>query len=127
MKIPVLSPIQLEVLEDISSVLSVLNHAQELLSAERTPTLALALPVYEGLVQALRDLTFEYPVLHHAIESGIRKLEGYIAKTRDLPVYVSAMVVNPCIRFGWIDQHWSVPRRQASRLLMKEQVRFYHF
>ncbi|KAG9086763.1 hypothetical protein FS749_003406 [Ceratobasidium sp. UAMH 11750] len=32
------------------------------------------------------------------------------------------MVVNPCIRFGWIDEHWSVSRRQASRVLIKEQM-----
>ncbi|QRV75249.1 hAT family dimerization protein [Ceratobasidium sp. AG-Ba] len=120
--IPVLSEVQLDVLQDVASVLSVLHHAQELLSAERTPTLALALPVYESIVEALKGLTFEYPVLRHSIESGIRKLEGYIAKTRDLPVYTLAMVVNPCIKFSWIDQNWSALRRQSSRVLVREEM-----
>ncbi|KAG8722863.1 hypothetical protein FRC08_004493 [Ceratobasidium sp. 394] len=112
-----------EVLQDIVSVLSVLHNAQELLSAECTPTLALALPVHEtGLIQALKDLTYKFPELQHAIECGVRKLEAYVAKARDLPVYAYAMAVNPCLKFTWIDEHWSPLQRQQARVVVKEKM-----
>ncbi|CEL53435.1 hypothetical protein RSOLAG1IB_11367 [Rhizoctonia solani AG-1 IB] len=102
LRIPTLSHKQYEVLQDICSILSILNQAQELLSADKTPTLALALPVYEALIHALDDCALKFPKLAHAIIRGKLKLEGYVAKTRELPVYALAMVVKPCLRFKWM-------------------------
>ncbi|KAG8698826.1 hypothetical protein FRC11_014137, partial [Ceratobasidium sp. 423] len=95
----------LEFYPDLTSVLSILPQAQELLSAEKTPTLALALPVYELVIQALNDCTFKLPELCYAIEHGIDKISGCVAKARDLPVYVLAMAVNPSLKFEWIDEN----------------------
>lgn len=122
MKIPVISHKQYEVLQDVCSVLSILDHAQELLSAEKTPTLALALPVYEALIQALKDCTFKFPELCDAITCAIRKLESYVVKARDLPVYALAMAINPCLKFKWIDEHCTATKRQQSRVDVKEAV-----
>jgi hypothetical protein len=122
MKIPVISHKQYEVLQDLVSVLSILHHAQELLSAERTPTVALALPVYESLIRALSDCTFTFPELQHAITAGIRKIELYVAKARDVPVYVYAMAVNPGLKLEWINQHWSPSQQQNARVILKEKV-----
>ncbi|QRW00609.1 hAT family dimerization protein [Ceratobasidium sp. AG-Ba] len=122
MQIPVISQRQYEVLHDLLNVLAVLHSAQELLSAERTPTLSLALPVYEGLIQALKDCKIAFPVLQHAVESGIQKLEAYVAKTRGSPVYAYSMAVNPCMKFRWIDQHWDRIARNTARLHVKEKM-----
>ena len=46
----------LNILRDIYQVLKVPHAAQELLSAERTPTLSLALPVYEILIDTWKSL-----------------------------------------------------------------------
>ncbi|KAG9126261.1 hypothetical protein FRC07_004184 [Ceratobasidium sp. 392] len=67
MHIPVVFFRQYEVLQDLLAILSVLHSAQELLSAERTPTLLLALPVYEGLIQALRERQAKFPAFHYTI------------------------------------------------------------
>ncbi|QRV87948.1 hAT family dimerization protein [Ceratobasidium sp. AG-Ba] len=111
-----------EVLHDLLNVLAVLHSAQELLSAERTPTLSLALPVYEGLIQALKDCKIAFPVLQHAVESGIQKFEAYVAKTRGSPVYAYSMAVNPCMNFRWIGQHWDRIARNTARLHVKEKM-----
>jgi hypothetical protein len=124
MSIPVISDKQHEVLEDICNVLSVLHHAQELLSAEKTPTLALALPVYEALIDGLQECISEskFPMLSYAIGCAVQKLETYVAKARDLPVYTLAMAINPALKFGWIDQHWGPTRGQESRVTLKNAV-----
>ncbi|KAF8600612.1 hypothetical protein BDV93DRAFT_587999, partial [Ceratobasidium sp. AG-I] len=122
MKIPVVSHRQYQVLQDVVSVLSIPHSAQELLSAERTPTLALALPVYENLIQALRDCELKFPELRHAIGCGISKLEAYVAKARDLPVYALAMVINPCLKFQWINAHWNETRRDYARTQVKKRA-----
>ncbi|KAG8686657.1 hypothetical protein FRC08_012381 [Ceratobasidium sp. 394] len=101
--IPLISRKQLEVLRDICSILSILHNAQELLSAERTPTVALALPVYETLVQTLSQLRDTFPELGYAMTHGLEKLQSYINKTHNIPVYALAMVVNPCFKLHWID------------------------
>ncbi|QRV97807.1 hAT family dimerization protein [Ceratobasidium sp. AG-Ba] len=106
MKILVISQRQFDVLQDLVLILEVLDSAQELLSAERTPTLALALPVYENLIQVLYDRAIEFPMLQYAIDCGIKKLDAYVATTRNTPAYAIAMAINPCIKFRWIDEHW---------------------
>ncbi|KAG8735336.1 hypothetical protein FRC10_010696 [Ceratobasidium sp. 414] len=110
---------------DICSILSVLNNAQELLSAERTPTLSLALPVYETLIHTLADLRATFPELSCAITRGIEKLELYVNKTRYIPVYALAMVVNPCFKFEWIDNEWeSLAREQAYTTVRDQMLRY---
>ncbi|QRV91329.1 hAT family dimerization protein [Ceratobasidium sp. AG-Ba] len=122
MNITIASLRQCEVLRDILSVLSLLHSAQELLSAERTPTLALALPVYENLIQALRNRAIEFPMLQHAIDCGVRKLDAYVAQTRGTPAYALAMAINPCLKFRWIDEHWSRTQRNGARVDVREAM-----
>ncbi|CAE6344915.1 unnamed protein product [Rhizoctonia solani] len=124
MSIPIISDKQYEVLQDICSILSVLHHAQELLSAEKTPTLALALPVYEALIDALDNCISEskFPELSYAIKCAIHKLEAYVAKARNLPVYTLAMVINPALKFTWIDQHKGPVKGQEARVTAKNAM-----
>lgn len=121
-RIPVVSHKQYEILQDLSAVLSVLHHAQQLLSAERTPTIALALPVYEAIIQALRRLRSVFPELEHAITPGISKIEDYVEKTRDVPVYALAMAINPALKFEWMRKHWSALERERAVIAVKDRV-----
>ncbi|CAE7086893.1 unnamed protein product [Rhizoctonia solani] len=124
MSIPIISDKQYEVLQDVCSLLSVLHHAQELLSAEKTPTLALALPVYEALIKALNDCILEskFPELCFAIKCAINKLETYVVKARNVPVYTLAMVVNPTLKFSWIDEQGGPARGQEARVTTKDAM-----
>ncbi|CAE6365245.1 unnamed protein product [Rhizoctonia solani] len=122
MSIPIVTHKQFEVLQDIRSVLSILHEAQELLSAEKTPTLALALPVYETLLEALDDCVDKFPELRYAIERGIDKLSDYVSKARNLPVYTLAMAINPTLKFKWTDQSDDPGRRHWARLTIREAM-----
>jgi hypothetical protein len=82
---------QWEVLHHIHHILEIPNIAQELLSAEKTPTLSMALPAYELLVVAWTDLAKEIPELSHYIKVGISKIMEYISKGRRSRIYALAM------------------------------------
>jgi hypothetical protein len=64
---------------------------QELLSAEKCPTLSLALPVYEKLVVHWTALSGTIPELAHYIRLGIGKVMEYVAMGRRTRVYALAM------------------------------------
>jgi septum formation inhibitor-activating ATPase MinD len=86
-----LSELEKRILYDILQVLQVAHLAQELLSAERTPTLSMALPVFETLIEKREVLSSTIPELKHIIDIGISKLEEYLVKTRKTRLYSLAM------------------------------------
>jgi hypothetical protein len=70
-------------LDDIVDILRSPHEAQELLSAEKTPTLSLALPTYELLVQRWTVMKQRKPLLAPLIDVGIKKIEEFVFKSRD--------------------------------------------
>ena len=76
-----LSDRELGVLQDIHQVLEVAHKGQELLSAERTPTLSIALPAYETIIVKWKQLQVTIPELAPIIGQGISKLEEYMVET----------------------------------------------
>jgi len=86
-----LTEIQWDIIQDILLILDVAHAAQELLAAERTPTLSMALPVFETLIQNWLKLQNEIPELSHYIGVGISKLQEYVAHARRNRIYALAM------------------------------------
>ncbi|KAF8993043.1 ribonuclease H-like domain-containing protein, partial [Cyathus striatus] len=105
----------LGVLQDIDQVLEVPHKVQELLSAEKTPTLSFALPLYEVLLEKWRILQNTIPELSHYIGVGISKIEEYISLARSTRIYVHAMVLNPAIKFKWMKDNWPPERVNEAR------------
>lgn len=85
----------LKVLQDIHDLLALPHQIQELLSTERTPTLALVLPAYEKMIVGLRNMqkTKRFKKLSHAIDAAATKLETYFAKIRKTRIIALAMGV----------------------------------
>jgi hypothetical protein len=125
---------------DIHQILQVAHTCQELLSAERCPTLALALQVYEKLVVHWTALTEVLPELAHYIRLGIGKIMEYVAMGRRSRIYALAMskihkldpnsfnrlflvVLNPKTKFKWMEQHWSPEEVRDAEVWMEEAVR----
>jgi hypothetical protein len=75
----------------IQAILLVPHAAQELLSAEKTPTLSVALPAYELLLNSWLHLQTELPMLKHYIGVGIDKIQEYVDKGRKSRIYALAM------------------------------------
>ena len=105
MQIPVVLHKQYEVLQDIVAVLTIAHNAQELLSAEKTPMLVLAFPVYKAIIEAWEQLSVAIPELSHAITHGILKIQEYVNRTQNVQVHSLAMVVNPSFKLKWISTH----------------------
>ncbi|KAJ7433861.1 ribonuclease H-like domain-containing protein [Mycena latifolia] len=86
-----LDAVSLQVLQDIRRFLQVPHIVQEIVSAEKTPTLSIVLPMYEKLIVMLRDLAKDLDVISHAINATIKKLEEYLGKSRRTKMYSLAM------------------------------------
>ncbi|KAF5383852.1 hypothetical protein D9615_003798 [Tricholomella constricta] len=116
---------QLNILRDIHQVLELPHAAQELLSAERTPTLSLSLPLYEILIEQWKLLQATIPELAPYIEIGIQKLEDYVGQARKTRIYAHAMVLNPSMKFEWMEKHWGDVETNTSRGWIKESMLKY--
>ncbi|CAA7265591.1 unnamed protein product [Cyclocybe aegerita] len=79
------------VLIDIRQFLYVFHTVQELVSAEKTPTLSVVLLMYEKLIGILQDMSKSMPKLSHAIQASVAKLEEYLAKSCKTRIYHLAM------------------------------------
>jgi hypothetical protein len=112
---------------------------QELLSAEKTPTLSLALPIFELLIIKWLELQTELPELGHYIGVGIAKIQEYVIKGRKSRIYALAMstslqpfkftseremqVINPTMKLGWIQEHWPADDAHKAEEWMIDTVR----
>ena len=86
-----------QVLHDVLMVLDKAHCAQELLSAEKTPTLSVAMPAFELLLSAWKKLQIELPELAHFIGVSIAKIQEYVEKGRSSRIYALAMGKLLCI------------------------------
>lgn len=82
---------QVCVAEHICEVVEIPHLAQELLSSDRTPTLAFSLPVYDRIITQWEAKQQQYPLLGPSIQVGIAKLKEYIAKTQESRIYAFAI------------------------------------
>lgn len=94
------------VLSEIREFLHIPHRVQELLSAERTPTISVVIPAYEALLDLVKLATARWPRLAHAIKATGNALEQYMAYTRTTRVYGLAvcMFTAPVSSTLW-DQH----------------------
>jgi len=83
------------VLTDLYDILKLPHATQELLSAEKTPTLSFALPAFEILIDSLLQKQKVIPELSHFIGVGIFKIVEYSRKCRQSRVY--ALALSKCV------------------------------
>ncbi|CAE6420407.1 unnamed protein product [Rhizoctonia solani] len=93
-----------EVLHDILTVLNFAHRTQELLSSDKVPTLAFAIPLYHALVDQWTRLQSMLPALSGAI------------------VHIVAMALNPSIRYEWFDQNCSPEEALNARVVFKQHM-----
>lgn len=86
-----LDELEMRVLNDICQFLEAFHEVQQIVSAEKTPTLAIVLPLYKDLIEMLKDLKIHLPNLAHAIAASVDKLREYMDKARGTRLYTLAM------------------------------------
>ena len=69
---------EIDILHDIHQVLEIAHSTQESLSAELTPTLSMAMPLYKILIESWTVLKSTIPELSHYIDVALSKLKQYI-------------------------------------------------
>ncbi|QRV97805.1 hAT family dimerization protein [Ceratobasidium sp. AG-Ba] len=116
---------EFKVLNDIAAVLDISHEAQELLSAEQTPTLSLAFPVYDQLICRWKEASNKYPALCSAIDAGIQKIEKYINKSRTSEIHILAMFLNPSVKYTYIDKHWTHEEQENARVVVMKYLTEY--
>ncbi|KAJ3925282.1 MAG: hypothetical protein NXY57DRAFT_907279, partial [Lentinula lateritia] len=85
------SAVDIQVLNDIWEYLYLFHSIQELASVEKTPTLSIVLPLYEGLIEMLGLMKSTLPNLAHIIDVSLRKLHEYVDKAWGTRIYALAM------------------------------------
>ncbi|CAE6524483.1 unnamed protein product [Rhizoctonia solani] len=117
------SHLEFEVLQRILAVFNIAHRAQALLSSEETPTLSLALPVYEQLISEWDDAREQFPELAFAITAGMVKIREYANRARSSPIYILAMFLNPCIKYtffnSWEDEEKDYAHRVVNHWMLK--------
>ncbi len=88
-----------QAINDIFDILSLPHATQELLSAEKTPTIALAHPAFEVLIDIWLQKQKIIPELSHYIGVRIAKIQEYVQKCRWSRIYALAMSMFDSIYF----------------------------
>ncbi|EAU93647.2 hypothetical protein CC1G_02877 [Coprinopsis cinerea okayama7 len=101
-----LSDQQVHALVQIRQFLEIPHTVQESLSAEKTPTLPVALPAYEDLLSVLKQFKRLFPDLREGVQASIDKLDEYFAKSRKTPIYTASMIIHPTIKLEWLEKNW---------------------
>ncbi|KIO18794.1 hypothetical protein M407DRAFT_83547 [Tulasnella calospora MUT 4182] len=111
---------ELTVLVDVIQVLEGAHAVQQVLSAEKTPTLSNALPAYALLINYWTGLSRSIPQLSYIMDVGIAKIKDYIDQSRSSKIHVLAMAVNPSTKLEWIESNWnSAEARQAKSWVLE--------
>ncbi len=134
----VLNDMDLQVLSDIRKFLNVFHTAQQIVSAEKTPTLSIMILIYEQLISMLTNLKKHIPNLIHAINAAIDKLKEYMEKAGQprcmiLPcvsllfillsiMFSFALVINPQIKLHWVETHWEADKYATAQAWIEEVV-----
>ncbi|KAJ3911829.1 ribonuclease H-like domain-containing protein [Lentinula edodes] len=119
------SPVELQVLDDIREYLFAFHSIQELASAEKTPTLSIVLPLYEGLIEILGLMKSTLPNLSHVIDVSLEKLREYTNKARVTRIYGLAMAINPTTKLDWVSDNWLRSEKDQVRNWLKNAMLEY--
>nr|VWO95490.1 Lmo0415 protein [Ganoderma boninense] len=120
-----LSDWQMQVLQDIRYFLRIPHFVQSRLSSTHATSASMVLPVYERLINRLREACNERPRIAHGIKASISALEKYLSFTRTTRAYAYAMVVNPSIKFSWLEENWKEHEYTAAREWITEAMLCY--
>jgi hypothetical protein len=135
-----IQPDALAALNDIVSMLEVPHQAQELVSSEKTPTLSIAFPTYEQMVENWAEQKKLLPFLGPFIDTGINEIRRYAELCRRNKVYALAMststalqsifpaltglfsVLNPTMKTSWMEKYWGLDAVKRARKWTEQAV-----
>jgi len=81
---------------------------------------------FSGASQRFLEMADEGPVyewLHICCEKALSKLDQYFKIAHKSPVYYTAMVMDPCLKYAWFEQRWTTPSTRDRMLDVETAVR----
>ncbi|KAK0217455.1 hypothetical protein EDD85DRAFT_781639, partial [Armillaria nabsnona] len=85
-----LSDEEWKALNIIHQILAIPHAFQQKLSADKTPTLSLAIPSFQHMIQIWQNMKVTFPQAASAHDEGLAKLETYREQTDVVPAYTLA-------------------------------------
>ncbi|PBK87891.1 hypothetical protein ARMGADRAFT_938281 [Armillaria gallica] len=106
-----LSEDEWKALEIIHQILAVPHTFQQKLSANKTPTLSLAIPSFWQMIQLWQGIKITFPDAVPALDEGLEKLATYRERLDIVPAYTLATILNPNAKLCWY--HHYMPGEEA--------------
>jgi len=81
---------------------------------------------FSGASQRFKERADEGPVyewLHICCEKALSKLDRYFKLAHKSPVYYTAMVMDPSLKYAWFEQRWTTPSKSERIPDVKTAVR----
>ncbi|KZT55765.1 hypothetical protein CALCODRAFT_410032, partial [Calocera cornea HHB12733] len=97
-------------IQQVAEVLEIAHEGQQLLSADRQPTLHLAIPAIEYPMDAWEKLEEgKYkadPEMCSVLKAGIAKLGIYYLEMEKTDAYAIAMILTPYVKMRYLNKWW---------------------
>ncbi|KAG5634789.1 hypothetical protein DXG03_005686, partial [Asterophora parasitica] len=77
--------------------------------------LSIVLTLYKCLINLFKLQKQTLLKLVPAIQASINKLEKYLKMSRTTRVYALAMVLNPKVKFQWLEKNWTPSKAAAAK------------
>lgn len=119
-----LTNVEWGLLEVYRKVLAVPHAFQQLLSAEKTPTLCNAIPSFEAMMQLWDEQKTEMPEVTQVIDAGMEKLDGYRNRTDAVPAYILAMIINPAQKLSFYSNYQPHKVQWAKDIFLRELEKY---
>ena len=130
-----LTETQFKVSVDVREFLHVFHVTQEVVLADKTPTLSVVIPTYKKPLFLLGKLTKDLPNLKHAINASAAKLKKYLGKLLCMHLQNVCEIhnkstngsngfagINPTIKFTWAEEHWERWCIEEARQMVQNAV-----
>ncbi|KAH9954168.1 hypothetical protein BGW80DRAFT_1467994 [Lactifluus volemus] len=104
----------------VKNILQIPHAFQQVLSAEKTPTLWRTLPAFDNLIKGLKShLKLRTTPLDaiSIVEDAIEKPDDYKEEIEDIPAYALSLVLNPSAKRKLSKSHF-----QGSNMLLMQQT-----
>jgi hypothetical protein len=128
----------------LSTTFQVPHVVQQVMSVEKMPVLAGTIPAFELFMTQWETLGSKHPRLKPFIDIGLEWAMKYYSRMDRTQAYIIAMsthllfscsilnskpdcvlVLNPCVRFSWIQNHWDEIYIADAEAKIKALVRTY--
>ncbi|EPQ54779.1 hypothetical protein GLOTRDRAFT_139276 [Gloeophyllum trabeum ATCC 11539] len=115
-----------DVLSDIKEFLRCAYAVHEMVGEEKLPLAIVAIPLYEQLLNVLKDFQETLPEIQSAMSVTTLKLEEALTESRKSEAYGLSIILNPTAKLKWMDDNWTAEERDKAKALILQKMLEHH-